>query len=147
MTVATRIHKFQEIHGKVNQHMKTYSEEVKQQQHKHVKPITFKVGNLVMDSIHQPEGNSNKLLPKFTGPYRIMELPGGNNFKIQHVYTGETQIRQMNSTSNGNTKRSQTKKFKVLPSAGKLMCIIVYDTEGVVFIDCMPHNNHRSLLG
>ncbi len=71
--VATRTHKFQEIHEKVKQHMKTYSEEVKQQQHKHAKLITLKVGNLVMARIHVPLGNSNKLSPKYTGPYRIMK--------------------------------------------------------------------------
>jgi len=32
------------------------------------------------------------------------------------------------------------KKFKVQASAGKIMCTIFYDSDGVVLIDYMPHN-------
>ncbi len=73
--------------------MKTYSEEVKQQQYKHIKTITLKIGHLVIVRIHVTLGNSNKLSLKYTGPYRIIELLCGNKFRI-HVRTGETQIRR-----------------------------------------------------
>ncbi len=81
--------------------MKKYSEEVKQQQHKQTQ-ARIKVGNWVMARIHVPAGNSNKLPPKYTGPYSIMELTGANKFKIQHVYTGETQIRHADDAIHTN---------------------------------------------
>lgn len=93
--VANNVQKFQSIHNRVREHMKTYSEEMKQQQHKTAKPVKINVGNLVMAKIHVPIGTSNKLSPKFTGPYKVIETAGGNKFKVQHIHSGEVQIRHL----------------------------------------------------
>ncbi len=71
--------------------MKTYSQGLKQEQHKAARPVKIYIGNLVMAKINVPVGTSNKLSPKFTGPFKVNETVGGNKFKVQHVHKGEVQ--------------------------------------------------------
>ncbi len=42
-----------------------------------------------MVKLHTPLGNSNKLLPKFKGPYKVVATDSGNKFKIRHLETGD----------------------------------------------------------
>ena len=100
--IANNVQRFKSIHARVSEHMKSYSEEMKQQQHKIAKPVKIQVGNLVMAKIHVPIGTSNKLSPKFTGPYKVIESASGNKFKIQHLRTGEVQIRHIDEMKHIN---------------------------------------------
>ncbi len=43
--------------------------------------------------LHTLVASSNKLSPKFTGPYKIVEKPGGKKYKIQNLKTLEVTIR------------------------------------------------------
>ncbi len=52
-------------------------------------------GDIVMAKLHVPIANSNKLSPRFTGPYKIIAVANGNKYKIQHLETGETSIRHV----------------------------------------------------
>ncbi len=36
-----------------------------------------------MTKLHVPVANSNKLSPRFTGPYRVVDNAGGNKYRIQ----------------------------------------------------------------
>jgi hypothetical protein len=38
-----------------------------------------------------------------------------------------------------HAKSPNPRKFKVQPSAGKIMCTVFWDAEGVLLIDYMPH--------
>ena len=91
--IATNINKFQVIHSRVRDHMKTYREELQTQQHNVAKKVTFNIGNLVMAKLHVPVASSNKLSPKFTGPHRIIDTAGGNKYRIQNLGTLEVTIR------------------------------------------------------
>jgi len=91
--IASRIHQFQLIHQRVRNHMKEYSLELQKQQHKIAHKVRFQSGDLVMAKLHVPVANSNKLSPRFTGPYKIIANTTGNKFKIQHIETGEVTIR------------------------------------------------------
>ncbi len=58
--------------------------------------MTFLTGHpVVMAKLHVPIANSNKLSPRFTGPYKITEVANGNKYKIQRIETGETSIRHV----------------------------------------------------
>ncbi len=48
----TKIHKFQQIYSRVRDHMKTYSESLKTQQHKKPKTLIVDIGDVVMAKIH-----------------------------------------------------------------------------------------------
>ncbi len=55
-----------------------------------------------MTKIHVPVGISNKLSPKFTGPFKVIETTGGNKFKVQHVHTVEVQVRYLDELKHIN---------------------------------------------
>ncbi len=59
-------------------------------------------GDIVMAKLHVPIANSNKLSPRFTGPYKIFEVANRNEYKIQHVETGETSIRHVDDLKKAN---------------------------------------------
>ncbi len=42
-----------------------------------------------MVKLHTPLGNSNKLSPKFKGPYKVVATDIGNKFKIWHLETSD----------------------------------------------------------
>ncbi len=46
-----------------------------------------------MVKLHTPSGNSNKLSPKFTGPFKIIAPDSVNKFKVQHLETGDISVR------------------------------------------------------
>ncbi len=52
-------------------------------------------GDIVMTMLHVLIGNSNKLSPKFTCPYKIFEVTSRNKYKIQNLETGEMCIRHV----------------------------------------------------
>ncbi len=54
-----------------------------------------------MTKIHVPVGISNKLSPKFTGPFKVIERAWGNKFKV-HVHTGEVQVRHLDELKHIN---------------------------------------------
>ncbi len=58
--------------------------------------------DIVMAKLHVPIANSNKLSPRFTGPYKITEVANGNKYKIQHIETGETSIRHVEDLKKAN---------------------------------------------
>ena len=70
------------------------------------------------------------------------------NFKQRFVTGDETWIHHYDPESKQQSKQWKhlnspaPKKFKVQPSAGKIMCTIFYDAEGVIHIDYMPHKVH-----
>ncbi len=66
------------------------------QQHKVTRKINIFPGDIVMAKLHVPIANSNKLSPKFTGPYKIIEVATENEFYIQNLETGEISIRYVN---------------------------------------------------
>ncbi len=78
--ILTRINKFEEIYQRIRDHMKQYSQDLTKQQHKKIQP-----GDIVMAKLHTPLGNSNKLSPKFKGPYESVASDSGNKFKIRHL--------------------------------------------------------------
>ena len=100
--IAGRIHKFQGIHQRVRQHMTEYSSGVCKQQHKRARNANVNPGDIVMAKLHTPVGNSNKLSPKFTGPYKVIETATGNKYKIQHVTTGEVFIKHVDDLKKEN---------------------------------------------
>ncbi len=46
-----------------------------------------------MAKIHVPLAGGSKLSPKFTGPYKIIDIATGNKYKIQDLETREVSIR------------------------------------------------------
>ncbi len=54
-----------------------------------------------MAKIHVPVGTSNKPSPQFTDPYKVIETAGGNKFKVQHLHTGEVQLKHINMALEG----------------------------------------------
>ncbi len=100
--IAININKFQLIHSRVRKHMETYKEELKIKQHKLGKEVTLSIGQLVMAKLHVPVASSNKLSPKFTGPYNIVDKAGGNKFKIQNLKTLEVSIRHADDVKKVN---------------------------------------------
>ncbi len=83
--------------------MKTYREEQKTQ-HKIAREIKIDVGHLVMAKLHVPVASSNKLSPRFTGPYRVVENAGGNKYKIQDLKSLEVTIRHADDLKKVNMK-------------------------------------------
>ncbi len=49
-----------------------------------------------MVKLHTPLGNSNKLSPKFKGPYKVVAKDSGNKFKIRHLETGDISVSHSN---------------------------------------------------
>ncbi len=45
-----------------------------------------------MVKLHTPLGNSNKLSPKFKGPYKVIATDSGNKLKIRHLENGDTSV-------------------------------------------------------
>ncbi len=45
-----------------------------------------------MVKLHTPIGNSNKLSPKFKGPYKVVTKYSINKFKIRHLETGDISV-------------------------------------------------------
>ncbi len=43
--------------------------------------------------LHTIIGNSNKLLPQFKGPYKVIAPDTGSKFKIRHLETGDVSVR------------------------------------------------------
>ncbi len=46
-----------------------------------------------MVKLHTPIGNSNKLSPKFKGPYKVIAPDSGNKFTIRYLETGDISVR------------------------------------------------------
>ena len=82
--------------------MKEYSGQVRKQQHKLAKNSNVEIGDIVMAKIHVPIANSNKLSPRFTGPFKIIEVASGNKYKVQDINTGETSIRHVDDLKKVN---------------------------------------------
>ncbi len=55
-----------------------------------------------MIKLHTPLGNSSKLSPKFTGPYKIIAPDSGNKFKVQHLDTGDISVRHADELKRTN---------------------------------------------
>ncbi len=102
--IAVSLNKLQLIHSRVREHMKTYREELKTQQHKIAREIKIDVGHLVMAKLHVPVAISKKLSPRFTGPYRVVENGGGNKYKIQDLKSLEVTIRHADDLKKVNMK-------------------------------------------
>ncbi len=45
-----------------------------------------------MVKLHTPLGNSNKLSPKFKGPYKVVTTDSGNKFKLRHLENGDISV-------------------------------------------------------
>ncbi len=73
--------------------MKQYSQDLTKQKHKRARVIKIQPGDLVMAKLHTPLENSNKLSPKFKGPYKIGAPDSGNKLKILHLETDDISIR------------------------------------------------------
>ena len=108
-------HNFQQIYSRVKKHMKVYREELQKQQHKQSREVKIKIGDVVMAKLHVPVADSNKLSPRFTGPYKVIETAGGNKLRIQNIETGEVYIRHVDDLkqsnmqiTDGDTPRDQT---------------------------------------
>ncbi len=84
--------------------MKTYREELKTQQHEIAREIKIDAGHLVMAKLHVPVASSNKLSPRFTGPYRVVDNEGGNKYKIQDLKSLEVTIRHADDLKKVNMK-------------------------------------------
>ncbi len=65
--------------------MSDYASHMCDQQHKIAREVKVSPGDIVMAKLHVPIANSNKLSPRFMGPYKITEVASGNRFKIQHL--------------------------------------------------------------
>ncbi len=90
--ILTRINKFKEIYQRVRDHMKQYSQDLTKQQHKRARDIKIQEGDILMAKLHTILGNSNKLPPKFTGPYDIVAPNNGSKFKIRCFKTGDVSV-------------------------------------------------------
>ncbi len=55
-----------------------------------------------MVKLHTPLGNSNKLSPKFTGPFKIIAPDSGNKFKVQHLETSDISLRHADELKQTN---------------------------------------------
>ncbi len=75
--------------------MRQYSQGLTKQQHKRARYIKIQ-GDIIMAKLHTPLGNSNKLSPKFKGPYEIIAPDSGNKFKIRNIETGDISVRHAN---------------------------------------------------
>lgn len=106
--IKNRINKFQNIHQRVKDHMKKYSEQMQEQQHKKAQQITLKEGDIVMAKLHVPVANSNKLSPKYTGPYKVLSAASGNKFQLKHLHDGEVVIRHFNDLKMASGLNSNT---------------------------------------
>ncbi len=93
--ILTRINKFKEIYERFRDHMKQYSRDLTKQQHKRARDIKIQEGDLVMEKLHTPLGNRNKLWPKFTGPYEIVAQDSGSKFKIRNLETCDISVRHV----------------------------------------------------
>ncbi len=49
-----------------------------------------------MAKLHTPLGNSNKLSPKFKGPYEVIAPDSGTKFKVRNIETGDISVRHAN---------------------------------------------------
>ncbi len=96
--------------------MKEYSEELKEQQHKIAREVKIKTGNLVMTKLHVPIANSNKLSPKFDGPYKVTGIASGNKYRIQHLETGEVIIRRVDDLKRTNMTSKNIDETETDPS-------------------------------
>ncbi len=56
-----------------------------------------------MVKLHTPLGNSNKLSPKFKGPYKVVATDSGNKFKIRHVETADVSVSHADELKKTNT--------------------------------------------
>ncbi len=91
--IKNRINKFQTIYQRVREHMNKYSEQMREQQHKIAKVVNLKPGDIVMSKLHVPIANSNKLSPKYTGPYKVISAASGNKFQLQNLKDGEVVVK------------------------------------------------------
>ncbi len=67
-----------------------------------------------MAKLHTPLGNSNKLSPKFKGPYEIVAPVSGNKFKIWHLETGDISVRHADELE--QTKNNEFGKHTLIDS-------------------------------
>ncbi len=55
-----------------------------------------------MVKLHTPIGNSNKLSPKFKGPYKVIAPDSGNKFTIRYLETGDISVRHADELKQTN---------------------------------------------
>jgi len=60
---------------------------VERQYNSKVKPRQFQVGDLVMRKAH-PYELENKLSPKWTGPFRVIQAKGNGSYKLETLEGG-----------------------------------------------------------
>jgi hypothetical protein len=65
------------------EHMKKAQERQKQQADKHRREVTYKVGQRVMLNNSDWLKTGRKLLPKYWGPFRILEVPSAVTVKLE----------------------------------------------------------------
>ncbi len=104
--------------------MKKYSDQIREQQHKNAQQIKLKEGDIVMAKLHIPIANSNKLSPKYTGPYKVLSAASGNKFQLKHLKNGDVVIRHFNDlkmasglNSNTNSTNNGNEIFKNSPGS------------------------------
>ncbi len=66
------------------------------QQNKNAEQIKLKEEDIVMAKLHVPVANSNKLSPKYTGPYKVLSAASGNKYQLEHLNDGDLVIRHFN---------------------------------------------------
>ena len=120
--IKNRVNQFQVIYQRVKNHMSKYSEQMREQQHKTAQQIKLKEGDIVMAKLHVPVANSNKLSPKYTGPYKVLSAASGNKFQLKHLHDGEVVIRHFNDlkmasglNSSTNSSNNDNKMFENPP--------------------------------
>ncbi len=50
---------------------------------------------IVVPPLPQLGQNSNKLSPKFKGPYKVIAQDSGNKFKVQELASGDISVRHV----------------------------------------------------
>lgn len=53
-----------------------------------LKPANFQVGDYVMYAVRVPSGPHRKTLPKWTGPYQVVQVNSEFDFIVKHLVTG-----------------------------------------------------------
>ncbi len=74
-----QLNTFATIHKEVAERLKHSSEVRTAKQHRNARPVSFQEGDTVM--LAAPDRQS-KLAPKFSGPYKITHVLGGNKYRI-----------------------------------------------------------------
>ncbi len=84
-----QLHNFSKIHCKVTQKLQSKSDMKTAKQYKCARPVSFSEGDAVM--IAAPERQS-KLSPKFSGPYTVTRVLGGNKYVVLDAEKGTSEV-------------------------------------------------------